>query len=472
MSLSVVCCNNIQIEPFKLKDLLSLKMEKKVNHHTKLYFNGILSEEISDKYIGKTGVDTKIEVNIVDESESTPLFKGVVMNVEVKVVNSVYSISVEAVSNTYALDIALQSKSFQDKGMTYESLVKKVVATSNGDFMDIASGGKSIEKFTMQYQETDWEFLKRMASRFNTGLVSHCISDKPKFYFGVYENPSNKSLEEFNYIVRKKISDFRNSSANHIKGITENDFIYYEIETGEFMEIGSSVNFKGKKLFVSEATTWIDKSVLKNLYVLTSKKGLSMDKIYNEKIIGLSIEGEVLEVEKDKLKVHLSIDDEQSAGEAWWFDYSTGYSSEGNSGWYCMPEKKDHVLVYFSNNKEESGVALSSVRKDSNKSDNNKVDNPDTKYFRTSNGKELMFSPKEVLISAKDGEVYIKLNEDDGIEIFSKKEIKISSTEDLTIDTGANLSISAEKDISISCKQSSITMDGVTIIKANQVKTN
>jgi hypothetical protein len=92
-----------------------------------------------------------------------------------------------------------------------------------------------------------------------------------------------------------------------------------------------------------------------------------------------------------------------------------------------MPELGDHLKVYFPNNKEEDGVAMSSVRKDSEKAEYNKVDNPDVKYFRTKSGKELMFAPNEILISAKDKEIYIRLNEEDGIEIFSKKEIKIIS---------------------------------------------
>lgn len=468
-----MACNNIKIAPFQLEELVEFRIEKGINRHTRLYFTGVVPEDMKDSNVEKTKSETQVEVSLESESENTPLFKGIVTNVEVNAIRNVYYIQVEAVSNTYTLDVALKSRSFQNKGMTYSELVKKVISDYPGaDFMDVASEGKSIEKFTMQYQETDWEFVKRMASRFNAGLVSDSISDKPKFFFGVKEKSSDKKLEEFNYSVRKKISDFRTSSENYIKGITENDFVYYEVETEELLDIGSKVDFMGKSLFVSGSVSQLVDGILFHTYDLTPKKGLCRDNIYNDKITGLSLEGEVLEVSKDNIKVHLEIDKEQSAGDAWWFAYSASYTAEGNSGWYCMPELKDHVLVHFPDNKEENGLSIGSVRKDSGEGANNKVGNPDIKYFRTKSGKELMFSQQEILISAKDGETFIKLSESDGIMIYSTKPVKIMTKEDLVMSAEKNIIMSANEKISMTCKDSSITMDGTVSLKGKEVKTN
>ena len=160
-------------------------------------------------------------------------------------------------------------------------------------------------------------------------------------------------------------------------------------------------------------------SILKHQYTLTTKKGLSQNTLYNNQLIGLSLQGKVIDVSRDNVRVHLEIDDGQNKDESWWFHYSSVYTAEGNSGWYCMPELNDHVRIYFSDNKEENGMAISSVRKNSRAGGNNKVDNPDVKCFRTKSGKELMFSPEEILITASDGDVFIRLSESDGIEIYS-----------------------------------------------------
>lgn len=472
MGLSVMAYNNLQVGPYELANLLELKIVKKINDHARLYFTGIVPEGQKDSYVEMTKAQTQIEVNQVD-GKSTPLFKGIGLNIEIKAVRDVYHIKVEAVSHTYDLDVKLRSRSFQHKGMPYKELVKQVISGCAGaDFIDTASNGKNTGKFIMQYQETDWEFLKRMASGFNAGLVPDAASDKPKFYFGIPESTSRERLEDFHYSVRKNISAFRNSSENFIQGVEENDFIYYEVESDKLVNIGCNVDFKGKSLFVCESVTRMKDSTLKHQYTLTPQKGLSRNQLFNDQIIGLSVQGQVIDVAKDNVKVQLVIDKTQKKEEACWFPYSSVYTAEGNSGWYCMPELHDHVRIYFPNNKEEDGVAISSVRKDTEKGEKNKIDNPDIKYFRTKSGKELMFAPDAIVLSGKDGEVFMKLSEKDGIEIVSKKKVKITAKEDLVVSSEKKVLISAKEELSVTCKESSIKLDGSATIKGKEVKTN
>lgn len=481
MGSSSVTYHDIEISPFELNALLELKIEKKINCHTRLYFTGIVPEDKKDSYIEMTKAVTPVMVKRIDQDKDTPVFSGIALKVEVKAVKDIYYIKVEAVSHTYCLDVKLMNRSFQNSKMSYTAMAKEVISSYGADVNDTVSQGKAIEKFTLQYQETDWEFLIRMASRFNTGLVPDHLSEKPRFHFGVPEVEANATLEEYNYSVRKKISEYRVLSENSKEGslkVDENDFIYYEVETDDcVMDIGSKLQFKNINVHVSEWEAQMKDGILKYTYFLAPKNGLSQCMLYNDRIIGLSIEGEVIGIEKDKVKVHLDIDEKQSAKEAWWFLYSTSYTSEGNSGWYCMPELKDHVLVYFPSSREEDGVAVCSVRKDTEGTQNNKVSAPNTKYFRTKAGKELMFNEKEILISAKDSEIYIKLNEDNGIEIFSKKPVTVTTKEDLTLVADSSIIINAKKSIGLECKNSKIRMDlangnSVITVEGDEVKMN
>ncbi|GED12579.1 contractile injection system protein, VgrG/Pvc8 family [Aneurinibacillus migulanus] len=474
MSLSVIAYNNLQISPYKLTNLIDLKITKKMNDHARLHFTGIVSEELKDSYVDITGVDTNIQVNQIDEnSSSTPLFAGVVVSIEIKAVRDIYYIEVEALSHTYTLDIKRKSRSFQHKDMPYSDLLQEVVSGYPGvDAMDTASNGAKLEKFTIQYQETDWQFLKRMASRFHTGLIPASSFDKPKFYFGVPEGSFGGKLEDFHYTIKKRLSDFRISSENERKTGIESDFIYYEVETDKVLDIGSEVQLKEKMLVVCEVYTQMKDSLLKHQYVICSKKGMEQQTVYHRDITGVSVQGKVIAVEKDSVKVHLDIDKEQSIAKAWWFPYSTAYTAEGNSGWYCMPELNDYVRIYFPSHKEEEGVALHSVRKNKEITNKNKLSNPDVKYFRTAFGKELMFSPEEIVITGKDGEVFIKLNEKDGIQIFSTKNIHIISQADITMNAEKRVTLSAKEEINLTCKESRITLNGSTSISGKEVKTN
>lgn len=357
--------------------------------------------------------------------------------------------------------------------MTYPELLDVIGSSYKGfEVMDAATDGAAIGKFILQYEETDWQFLKRLASRMHTGLMPAAVFDHPKFYFGVFESHSKGKLVDYNYQIKKRLSAFRYSTENEAANVVENDFIYYEVETDRVLDLGNGIEFKGKLLYVCEAHTKLANGQLKHLYILSSKRGLRQKKLYNEQIIGASLQGEVIGVSKDTVKVHLSIDDSQSKSGAHSFPYASVYTAEGNSGWYCMPEIGDHVRIYFPGNKEEEGVASSSVRLNSEEGETNKFSNPDIKYFRTPSGKEIKLSPDEIVITAKDGDTYIKLNDASGIEIMSSKSIKLVTKEDIVMDAGKKLNLVAKEEINLTCKESSIKLDGSTTITGLEVKTN
>ncbi|MCR8998468.1 hypothetical protein NW825_26900, partial [Brevibacillus laterosporus] len=62
-----------------------------------------------------------------------------------------------------------------------------------------------------------------------------------------------------------------------------------------------------------------------------------------------------------------------------------------------------------------------------------------------------LMSPSEIVITAKDGEIFIRLNDQDGIQILSKKKIKIISEEDIMMDSEKKVIISAKEEINITC---------------------
>ena len=87
--------------------------------------------------------------------------------------------------------------------------------------------------------------------------------------------------------------------------------------------------------------------------MLSNENSFTQDKLYQEGMIGLSLKGRVLEAVQDTVKVQLEIDVEQTKKEeAYPFPYTTMYTAEGNSGWYCMPEVDDTVMIYFPTREE------------------------------------------------------------------------------------------------------------------------
>jgi hypothetical protein len=367
----------------------------------------------------------------------------------------------------------LKSRSFQNSAMTYTNLFKKVIAGYPGaDVIDNGSRGANLGDFAVQYQETDWYFLKRMASKFHTGLIPADHFDQPKFYFGIPEGGSKGDLDNYYYSVRKDFKNYRNATENFDSSFKESDFIYYEVETGQIFNLGDQITFQGRPLYVCEAVSVMEDSLLKNRYLLTSPGGMSQEPLYPQSLVGASLQGKVLAVAKDNVRVHLEIDPEQKTEEAYWFPYTSVYTAEGHSGWYCMPEVGDSVRVYFPDHNPANAAAVSSVRQDVADGKNNKVSNPDIKCFRTKSGKELLFSPKEIVITGKDGAVFVRINDEEGIEIYSKQGMKLISREDLVMESAGKIMIAAEREIAMECKDSSLKLDGATTVKGYDIKSN
>jgi len=113
----------------------------------------------------------------------------------------------EALSHTHSLDVKRKFRSFQNKDMPMAELINKVKEGSGAIFEDTVTNGAKLNEFTVQYDETDWMFLKRMASRLGSVLTPQADSDKPKFWFGLPRGKDKKFKDGFHFTVNKDISN-------------------------------------------------------------------------------------------------------------------------------------------------------------------------------------------------------------------------------------------------------------------------
>ena len=454
------------VEEIEYEQLYNLRIKKGINKHDRLYISGMISDKQRDKYIKSTTVGNPITVKI--KETGVVIFKGLVEEIKLTTRKNDYFIKIYGLSETYNLDIKKKSFSFQETGISYKKLINKVVKSySKVDCKDKASEGANKENLLLQYQETDWEFLKRIASRFNTGLVPDSSGEGIRFHFGVPKGKKTVKIADIDYDVSKKLKTSQEIKENYQEGVKDKDFVDYTLQIRDVKKIqnlalGTKVQFSNQNLFVKEIGLEVKKGNLVGEYIMTKKKGLVQEEIINHNLIGLSILGKVLEIKQDQIKVHLEIDEKQSKSKAILFKYCTDYTSEGDTGFYTMPEKGDHVLLYVPDEYEKNAVITAAVRKEIKGSD--KVSDPKIKYFRTKYGKEIAFKEKEIMITGKDDQVLIKINEEDGIELLSKHDVKVNSKKKIKLD--------AKKAIEMKCKGSKIKLDGKVNVQGSEVTIN
>ncbi|BAU27203.1 late control gene D protein (GPD) [Aneurinibacillus soli] len=460
------------ISPYEIQTLHEIKLIQTINDHAKLSFTGIIAEEKQDCCIEEARSSHTITLHQIEDGNIVrTLFNGIISQVESKVVRDIYYITIEAISHTYQMDVRKKSRSFQNKNMLYTKLIEAITEPYPGsDYIDTVSEGSKINTCMIQYNETDWGFLKRMASHFGAVLIAAAASEKPKFWFGMAEGRTGQ-LFEHPYTVKKSFPLYRKAIENNEADDPElNDYICYEVETTTFFTVGDRVTYKEKQLVIIRVVTAINNGVLTHTYTLMPEKGSRQTRIWNDLISGSFLEGRVLEVNKDTAKLHLQIDEKQDVSTAYSFPYATFYTAEGHSGWYCMPEIGDNVRLYFPTNREEKAVVMNAVRKES---DSPKMDHPEKKYWGTPHEKEILLAPEEMVITVSDKQgksSLVTIHEEDGIEIRSDHPIVVTSKKNIEVQQAETIHLEAGEAIYLVCGASSIVMDGNTDMQGTTVE--
>jgi hypothetical protein len=334
MGQAIYTIADIIIEPYEFNRILDFKIEREFNEHAMLYIEGIVPEEKIDRYVENSSENEIIKVSLKGETKNVVLFYGVVTYMSLHAKMDVRSIRVEALSLSFLMDIKKKKRSFQNKDTAYKEIFERVTDEyTNSQALDETTKGKTTGGLLVQYLETDWEFVKRLATHFNAPIIPSCTIEGVKYHIGITEIHSGHDLKEYNYIIKKDIQDYLRKSQNGIDGTEEKSLISYVITCPDILEPGRQIGFKNRKLYIISAVTKVENGIVVNTYTLKDRDRIKYNRIYNDLLTGVSLFGNVIDVAKDTVKVHLQIDEKQSVDQAMWFPYSTVYSSPDGSGW-------------------------------------------------------------------------------------------------------------------------------------------
>ena len=442
---------NFKVAPFEFDSIEELRIERSLNEHATLYVKGVVKIDWKDMPVTNATEGT----NVKCEDDDNVYFSGVLQDVVITSVDDVYYLEASAISHTIKLDTKKHKRTFQDTGWTYNDIVSSIVGEDGGS-VNFNVAAKNVEKVLVQYDETNWQFAKRLASHSQDVLMSISSSDVPVFHFGVEDGSCAGEIETANFSIFKDFNLLRLRS-NDDQPLDEDSITMYRVKTDDFgygmFDVGDKVILNKQDLYVRHALLTLEQSVIFCQYTLSSKKAITAPKTFNHNVTGLALAGIVQVVENDDVKLDLHVDYQPGTNQ--FFKYATDYSPESHTGWYVMPEVGDTVFLVFPTEDEKDAHASSSMRQ----SGTGKTGDPLVKFLRTPFGKEVKLEEKEVLITGKDDETYIKINEDGGIEIYTLKPVKIfsddtldiNSTGDMTIATDAKLKISAMESIEVVC---------------------
>ena len=334
----------------------------------------------------------------------------------------------------------------------------------------------SIKEFLVQYKETDWEFIKRLASHHGGSVIPFYQLSGIKFYMGEFLSGREVKVSPNTYKVENATDEFFLKRKNGVTGLSKEDACYYCFDSREIYELGTKVIFRDKTCYVYEVNSELSKAELIHHYRLKTDGGFKQQKIYNTKIIGASLAATIQAVSGSKVKIRIAVDGAQNNTNAKSFPFSTVYSSPDGSGWYCMPEPGDQVRLYFPNEHENDAYVISAIHIDQNAVGTTGTtkepprSNPDNKSLMNKYNKMIELTPTSITMTNNNG-MSIILDDEEGITITSNKNILIQSEENLDIKSSSeSMSVEASESIELVQGDSRIRMKDDIIVEGAMVK--
>lgn len=450
---------NLTVSGFPFQKITNFRLSHTVNEHAQALVCGELEPSAAQDCVQRTDESTVVTITTTAGGQPSRLFCGCVKNLSMSNETEYSSVELTLSSVSSRLDVEKKNKTYQNTSKTYS----QILTPNLSDIADLHMivSDKAIGALIMQYNETDWEFAKRMASQLQAPIVTNVNSVRPQIYIGMPPSSRTLEVETNSFSSGSDAKAYQKASFAGGGAAMAQDFAQEQVKSYAYGFVGDFINKNGKKSLIKGVSARLTDGMLEMSYSLMtagssgggakggsggggSLAGVAVPKTVNAQSSGKMMKGTVKAVSKDKVQVHLTDIDSggYDASGSWWFPYSTAYSSSDGSGWYCMPEVGDEVRVFFPSGNESDAFAASSVCAVP-------PANPRHKSWKAPGGKQILLTDEGLYIICSEGKIYINLTEEKGIEIHSDKEINISSDTKVSINSGSEIRIIAENEITI-----------------------
>ncbi len=451
--------DKIMVEQFPELTVNNYNGHKQVNEHGVVSLEGYIPIDRIQEYLAIAKKEKMIKITAAEiGGEEYTLLYGCLTDFDIAVAGQTATMKLQIKTGTYLMEQKCHTRTFQDKAITYnEALATCNKLYDHSDVMLTEGKGSKISEFIVQYQESDWDFIKRLASCLNTVVVPDTKTGGVKYYFGLPNLEKKVISQNVTYRVCKDLEEYEYKKANGIS-VSEDDCIYYAVTTREIYEIGNRAEFLEKTLIIYCIESEMRGSELYHTYYLKSSFGLKEVRRENYKMAGVALKGTVRSVKNDTVQISITDDENKKNTGYRWFAFSTVYSSPDGTGWYCMPEPGDTIRLCFPSEKATDAYVSSAVHEYSGDRTN-----PELKYLKNRYGKEIRLAPDHIMLTNNDG-TSIEISDRKGIRMKSAGSIVLQADGKVTITSRTdNIRLNAKSGIRLKQRDSAITIkDDIT----------
>jgi hypothetical protein len=446
--------SRLLVDPPLLATVLSCEITKAVGEHGRAKITGIgaAGAEASHERIlaGETSVALKA---ISDGAAPKTIFRGVPVSVREIWRNGVRELAIELMTGSCLLDMVERTRVFQSPTATYEDLLRHIgEGRDDYDFLMTMGENTPIKDLIIQYRETDWAFIKRLASHLRGVAVADDLQEGVNIFFGLPYRDDNEAVPAGDTIAFTARKGLGGGGVSH------------EVESREIYALGKKVRFRDGVYKVYGVTSRLEGGYLTHSYDLRAEAGFYTERAVNPRLAGLSLAARITGARKGEVTAEILDGDKDRYPSSRWYPYATVYSSPDGTGWYFMPEVGDAARLRLPGSEEKSGVISGAVHTESK---GRRA--PERKSLKTKWGKEVLLTPTSVTLTNNKG-MSVALDDQSGVHIASAGDIWIESDGQLSlISRGAGALIRAGGEIRMTQAGSTVSLRDDAFLAGGQV---
>lgn len=440
---------NLFLSAMEVSYFIDVKIKEAPGEHASLYVKAVLDSELNENDFHAIRDD--ISLQYWRNEEAHVLFYGVVDRLLLETDGEGKILVLTAWGATVQMDITRQKRIFQNPDMGVHQLVAEIMKTYSGSDYKIHIPDEPIGQLAVQYEETDWEFLKRFLSKYHEMLYSDTTYPYIRFEAGLSPHAEACSWDELPFVLSQDLRGLAERKVNGMDQLTASQNTMFEIESYDVASIGSQILYKGSPWFVESADRFMEQGLLVSKYRLRQRERLKVLPYFNQNISGVSIDGVIAGVQRDRVQVEMEITAGDGSGEKYWFPFSTVAASSDGSGWYCMPETGESVRVYFPLDDEKEAYVVTAIKSHEPEAGNanDTMGNPNVRNIQTAQGNQVQFTDVGVVIAAGDGKGSVLVKKSGEIVLDALMDIRISAVENLNIMAMNELTIKSQESIQV-----------------------
>lgn len=431
----------IWTDKYDFISIQEMEVIQSVNEHGTACIKGVIREKDKEAYVQSLLEEQWVKIMVKDEEENiATLFCGLVLQAEIENGGIDATLKLELVTGTFLLDREEHHRVIQKESYTLREVMDEIGRNYSQYKYRMNEEPDSIDGMRVQYMETDWQFLKRLAGETGCCIVPDCY--------------------------REGVGYDINTCEDGISDIEEADFTFlttgkrksYIVQSRKLYRLGEKVSFNNQIFYIYKIITRYLHAECIHEYHLLPKQYIGVEHKQNKEIAGCSLQAVVRAVKKDKVQVEFlqnEVNNDTGLGEIQtWLGYSTVYSTPAGAGWYCMPEPGDMVRIYFPSDRENEAYAISAVHMD----DTKERQNPERKSIKNIYGKEILLTPNSLVMTNNKG-MTIKLEDGEGILIESNKDVNIIAEGDMVLSSKASVMIAGTESVEVNQSGTGITLN-------------